>query len=380
MCAIIRISNLEGEYFLFLAMEVYRLTIFLTGTTGFLGGKLLTNLLRTTDHNLLVLVRDMKKAEQLVANLPGDAKSRIQLLRGDITEPNCGINAVEIESFTGKIDLFYHLAALVKFDEELREELFSINYDGTKHALELAKLLLVPKFFYISTAYTVGKHEFGVEKLYPLGTSGHNPYEDSKVKSEHLAISYSDDFDVSIFRPSIIVGDSETGEADSEFTIYGFMRALDVFKRRVTRREEDPSKVYRVLGSKNSTSNFVPVNYVADILALAVSKAEAGKIYNITNPKPATNYDILSIIKNALDFNKLEIIESANHGVLTDEEERLNGMISVFNDYLSRSFDFDDTNTQMLIEGSQIEHLNMPGETLNMIINAYFDIYDESLK
>ena len=111
------------------------MTIFLTGTTGFLGGKLLTNLLRTTDHTLFVLVRDMKKAEQLVASLPGDATSRIRLLRGDITKPNCGIDSDQIKTLTGKVDLFYHLAALVKFDEELRDELFSINYDGTKHAL-----------------------------------------------------------------------------------------------------------------------------------------------------------------------------------------------------------------------------------------------------
>ncbi|WP_253719429.1 SDR family oxidoreductase, partial [Staphylococcus aureus] len=105
--------------------------------------------------------------------------------------------------------------------------------------------------------------------------------------------------DVSIFRPSIIVGDSETGEADSEFTLYGFMRALDVFKRRIARSSDKADVIYRVVGSKNATSNFVPVNYVADILALAASKAEAGKIYNITNPSPATNYDLLSLIKNA---------------------------------------------------------------------------------
>ena len=124
--------------------------------------------------------------------------------------------------------------------------------------------------------------------------------------------------DVSIFRPSIIVGDSETGEADSEFTLYGFMRALDVFKRRITARSADKADViYRVVGSKNATSNFVPVNYVADILALAASKAEAGKIYNITNPSPATNYNLLSLIKNALDFHQLEIIENAEPGILT---------------------------------------------------------------
>jgi nucleoside-diphosphate-sugar epimerase len=360
-----------------LFMEGFRLTIFLTGSTGFLGGKLLNNLLETTNHSLFVLVRDMEKAEKLVAGLSGNAANRIKLLRGNITEPLCGLSNDAIQDLKGNVDLFYHIAALVKFDEELREEIFAVNYNGTKNALELAKIFEVKQFLYISTAYTVGKRAHGVESLYPIDADIHNPYEESKVKSEHLALSYSNTMDVSIFRPSIIVGDSETGEADSEFTLYGFMRALDVFKRRIARSADKADIVYHVVGSKNATSNFVPVNYVADILALAASKAEASKIYNITNPSPATNYDILSLIKTALDFHQLEIIENVEPGMLTADEERLNGMISIFNAYLSRSFDFDDGNTQQLIAGSKIKHLNMPEETLKMIIEAYFDVRGE---
>lgn len=355
-------------------LEGYRLTIFLTGSTGFLGGKLLTNLLQKTDHNLFVLVRDIEKATLLVKTLPNDAHQRVHLLKGDITKVNCGLSTAEIYSLSGKIQLFYHLAALVRFDEELRTELFSINYEGTKNTLELAKLLSVEKYFYISTAYTVGKHEHGVEELYPIDVAGHNPYEESKVKSEHLVLSASDQLDVSIFRPSIIVGDSITGEADSEFTLYGFMRALDVFKRRVTRTSTDPNKVYHVIGSKNSTSNFVPVNYVADILALAESRAIPNTIYNITNPEPATNFEILTFIKEALDFDKLEIIEDASSTDLSPDEIKLNEMIYVFNAYLSRSFNFEDKNTRTLIEGSDVDHLNLPSETLKLIINAYFDV------
>lgn len=348
------------------------MTIFLTGSTGFLGGKLLNNLLETTDHNLYVLVRDIDKANHLVTEL--NAHNRIQLFKGDITQPSFGLDPQDIDELTGKVDIFYHLAALVKFDEELRDEIFSINYDGTKHALDFAKALHVKKFFYISTAYTVGRRDNGIENLYPMDGNIHNPYEESKVNSEHLALSYSDVMDVSIFRPSIIVGDSKTGEADSSFTLYGFMRALDVFKRRVMRNSSNPNRIYHVVGSKESTSNFVPVNYVADILAVAAKKAEAGVIYNITNPNPSTNYRLLTLIKNALDFNQLEIIEDAAPGTLTVEEERLNEMIRVFNAYLSRSFDFDDTNTQQLISGTHIKHLNMSDETTQMIIDAYFGL------
>ena len=85
-----------------LFMEGFRLTIFLTGSTGFLGGKLLNNLLETTDHTLFVLVRDMEKAERLVANLSGNADSRIKLLNGDITQPFFGLSDDIVQELNGK--------------------------------------------------------------------------------------------------------------------------------------------------------------------------------------------------------------------------------------------------------------------------------------
>ncbi len=356
----------------FKLMEGYQLTLFLTGSTGFLGAKLLANLLSTTNHTLYVLVRDVNKGKRLVETLGFDAQNRITLVQGDITLTHCGLTESTLEELKENVDVFYHIAALVKFDEELRDELFNVNLEGTKNALELAKTLFSKKFIYVSTAYTVGKRRHGVEELYPIDAQVHNPYEESKVQSEHLVFAYADVMNVSIFRPSIIVGDSETGEADSEFTLYGFMRALEVFKRRVDRNSNVANETYRLVGSKLSTSNLVPVNYVADILALAATKSEASKIYNITNPNPPTNFDLLQHIKKALQFSQLEIVESTTSLTLTTEEVLINDMIRVFNAYLSRSFNFDDTNTQQLIVGSTIQHLNLSVESMELIINAYF--------
>ena len=179
--------------------------------------------------------------------------------------------------------------------------------------------------------------------------------------------------DVSIYRPSIIVGDSVTGEADSKFTLYGFMRALDIFKRRVMRSNEHLHETYRVIANRKGTSNFVPVNYVADILSLAASKAEANTIYNITNPKPASNFDILSMLKKALQFDQLSIVDNLDEEALNPEEQKLNEMIQIFNAYLTGSFEFEDMNTQLLIKNSHIAHLDLPPATLQMIINAYFE-------
>ncbi len=347
------------------------MNIFLTGSTGFLGGKLIRNLIDETDHHLYLLFRNEKKAEKIISSFTRKQRNRIHLVQGDITSPDCGLREKDKKIIAGKMDVVYHLAALVKFEEDLRDELFRVNFQGTKNILNLAVELGVKKFFHVSTAYTVGRRNIGVEALYDRAAEYNNPYEESKVQSEHLVDSYRDHMDISIFRPAIIVGDSKTGEADSAFTLYGFMRALEVFKKK-TIRAGSTGQVYRIIGAMRGTSNFVPVDYVADILSLALYRAENETVYNITNPNPPTNMDILTWIQQALEMNDLSIVEDEGVQDLSSEEQRLNGMIDVFAAYLKSSIIFDDGNTKRLIAGSGIEHLNLSEESIRMIINAYF--------
>nr|WP_204502027.1 SDR family oxidoreductase [Aquibacillus albus] len=348
------------------------MNIFLTGSTGFLGGKLMKNLLKDTNHHLFVLARNRQKASELKSTFTSTEQNRIHLLIGDITRPNCGLQAEQIKDLEGNVDCFYHSAALVKFDQHLRDELFAINYDGTKNALELARVMDVQKFYYVSTAYTVGQRSKGVEQLYSPAVSYNNPYEESKVKSEHLVFSYKNEMEVSIFRPSIIVGDSNTGEADSQFTLYGFMRALDVFKRKILRKETTLNTTYRIIANRAGTSNFVPVDYVAEVLSLALLNAEKNKIYHITNPKPPSNWELINMFKQALSFDRLSIVENFENYKLSAEEEKLNRMVDVFKVYLATNIEFEDHNTQKLIHNTQVTHLNMSNDTIQMIINAYF--------
>ncbi|WP_335872474.1 SDR family oxidoreductase [Bacillus sp. 2205SS5-2] len=345
------------------------MNIFLTGSTGFLGGRLIKNLLQTQRNEIYILVRNVEKADRLRSSFQADEQKRIHIFQGDITVPNAGLNREDLAWLTGKIEVVYHLAALVKFDLDLRDELFAVNYDGTNHILQLATLLKVKKFYYVSTAYTVGKLTAGIEELYPIHGEFHNPYEESKVKSEHLVFSYRDKMEVSIFRPSIIVGDSKTGEADSQFTLYGFMRALDVFKRKMDRSRGE-ERTYRLVAKKNGTSNLVPVDYVADILSIAPKKAEANKIYHITNSNPPENIELLKMIKKALQFENLSVVENTLEYELDEAETRLNSLIDVLKVYLEGALTFDDCNTQALIEDTGVAHLNMSHETVEMIIRS----------
>nr|WP_251128936.1 SDR family oxidoreductase [Exiguobacterium sp. s152] len=339
----------------------------MTGATGFLGGRLARELIHC-GHTLCVLARTPEKMEAMFSR---DELRSITVLAGDLTAPFLGADERFITDHDRSIDLVLHMAALVKFDEELREELFETNLTGTRQALALAKALHCPRFFHVSTAYTLGAREVGDETLYATDQTFHNPYEESKAHAEQAVWAERDQLDVSIFRPAIIVGDSKTGEADSKFTMYGYMRALEVFKRRLERRGA-PDGPIRLLGSETGTSNLVPVDYVTDVLLAAIEHAKPDTIYNVTNDDPPRNVTMLDYMKQALAFPHLKITETPTSS-LSQAEQTFNEMVKVFNPYLNRNIAFDDANTKRLLEDAGYKPLDLNERSLRRIVNAYYE-------
>ena len=340
--------------------------IFMTGGTGFLGGRLAKELIER-GHRICMLARTPEKVN---AQFTVEERKSIDVLPGDLTAHALGADEQFIDSHKGKIDLFLHMAALVKFDEELRDELFETNVTGTKEALRLAKLIDVPRFFHVSTAYTLGAKEVGGETLYDVSQSFLNPYEESKAHAEQAVWQSRDELDVSIFRPAIIVGDSKTGEADSKFTMYGYMRALELFKRKLERRGHDFESI-RLIGSATGTSNLVPVDYVADVLLAAIEHAKAGTIYNVTNDTPPRNEMMLDYMKESLSFPHLTITETPS-STLSSVEQSFNEMVKVFNPYLNRNITFHDENTKQLLKDAGFSPLRLDQKSLRRIVNAYY--------
>jgi nucleoside-diphosphate-sugar epimerase len=346
------------------------MNIFLTGATGFLGGRLIQNLARE-GHTLFVLARNIQKAEQLLlktANLKGD----IHIIQGDITAPNLGMDMKTEQELKNKIDVFYHMAALVKFDLDLKEELFQINYKGTKHALETAKKMGVSHFYYVSTAYTLGKDEYAIEELHASDRSFNNPYEESKCKAEHLCMDYKEFFHITILRPAIIIGDSKTGEADSKFTLYGLMRSLEVFKKRFQRKGLG-NRVFHLLCEEGSTQNLVPVDYVADVLSDVLHKGRENNIYHITNSKPPLSSDVFQIMRDKADLDLFKLAPYDYEANLTEEEQLLNNVVDVYKNYLNRNITFDDSNTRQLLKALDKKSLQMDDDMIKRIIKGYHD-------
>ncbi|UBH15525.1 SDR family oxidoreductase [Macrococcus armenti] len=342
------------------------MNIFLTGATGFVGAQLINALLRNKEYHLYILYRDEARKNKLIT---ASNKDRLHFVKGDITTPLCGLDAATIASLPS-MDYFYHLAALVKFDEALHDDLFSINYDGTLHALDLAKNLNTNHFLYVSTAYTVGTHEYAKEALHPLDTPVNNPYEASKIKAEHAVVNSG--LTYSILRPAIIIGDSITGEADSKFTLYGFMKALKVFKRKMERKGLLDKQSFRLFADNNCTSNLVPVDYVVKVLTHAIPHAEHETIYHITNNQPPENLKVLEMIKRHLQFDALTVAPTSARSTMNAEEAVLNGFIHVFEPYFKKSIVFEENNTKALLSKVNESTLQVTDDNLDYIIEVFF--------
>lgn len=344
------------------------MNVFITGATGFLGTELVKGLVGK-GHNVYLLIRSIKKASALLKKLPTVQRQRVNFIEGNLEIIRLGMTDKDVKQLANKIDIVYHTAAFLSFDETLRAEIFKTNLDGTKYVLEFAKEINVPKFIYVSTAYTLGNQTNGYERLYPLNTDFVNSYEESKCHSEHAVMGYSDLFDVAIMRPAIIVGNSITGEANTTFGLYGILKTVQLLKKRSTRLKKQLD--VRLLVKKDAVANLVPVDYVVEALMLAMNSSKNKSVYHLTNPNPPTNELIFEIIKDAFDFKTLAITSIEVAPYLTEFELSINKPLEVFKDYINRSIYFESENTNELFYQKGLAPLKMDVDMLYRIISGY---------
>ncbi|MFN7249788.1 MAG: SDR family NAD(P)-dependent oxidoreductase [Anaerobacillus sp.] len=344
------------------------MNVFITGATGFLGTELVKGLVGE-GHQVYLLIRSKKKASALLEKLPITQRHLVHFCEGNLETTRLGMSNQTVQNLVGKIDIFFHNAAFLSFDESLRDEIFKTNLDGTNFCLEFVKEINAQKFIYVSTAYTLGNQTRGQEELYSLNTRFVNSYEESKCHSEHAVMGYSNTFHVAIMRPSIIVGNSITGEANTTFGMYGILKAVQLLKKRSIRLNKEIA--VRLLVDKNTVSNIVPVDYVVQALLLAMKHRINKTVYHLTNPNPPTNEFVIEMIKDVFDYQTLRLasIEEAPH--LTDFELSINKPLEVFKDYVNRSIHFPTKNTNELFHENGLTPLKMDGDMLYRIISGY---------
>lgn len=262
-------------------------TVLFTGFPGFLGSALVPRTLRRCpDAEAVALVQERwldrarRTLERLEAAEPAIA-GRTRLVVGDITRPGLGLDPEEADALRrGPLEIF-HLAAV--YDLSVSPELaWAVNVEGTRHVVELARRAddLV-RLQYVSTCFVSGRYPgiFAEDDL-ELGQHFSNHYEHTKYEAERVVAKARDaGLPVTIYRPSVVVGDSRTGETQKYDGPY---YALQLIARqgRVARMPlpGDPSRV---------RFNVVPSDFAVDaIAALAPHPAAAGRTVALAAPQP----------------------------------------------------------------------------------------------
>ncbi|SES31030.1 SDR family NAD(P)-dependent oxidoreductase [Salisediminibacterium halotolerans] len=347
------------------------MNVLLTGATGFLG-TIITNRLAEKGYEIYALIRNETKAKDWLDTLSLNTKKAVHFVYGDLLKPSGGLTDKRINELTGKIDSVIHSAAYLSFDDNERETVFQINRQGTRELLKLAEKLDISTFLHVSTAYTLGRGKEGFEALYqPENREFVNAYEESKCYAEHDVMSYQEKFHVAVLRPAIIVGNSETGDADSTFGLYGVMRAVELMKRHVQKQRNSKLDSFKIVVSDEEKTHLVPVDYVAEIVTGALTKSVNGSVYNVTNPYPPTNGMIMSAIRDGFDFQELEWVSFDQTEQLTKLEQKMNEPLAVFEPYLNRTIDFSEKNTRALLDRLQLNSLAMDRAMLDRIVAGF---------
>jgi thioester reductase-like protein len=258
--------------------------LFLTGATGFVGMELLARYLERTDHTVYALVRGsddedaQRRLDETVSRMlpdPAACAGRAVAVRGDVTQPGLGMAPRSRAALAAEIGEIVHAAASVAFTLPLAESR-QINVAGTEQVLRLAELAQrrgegLRRLSYVSTAYVAGDHR-GVfrEDQLDIGQRFRNAYEQSKFEAEQRVRAHRHLLPVQIFRPSIIVGEADSGWTPTFNVIYWPLRA---FAR----------GAYKAIPARRSARvDVVPVSYVADaIFELSRRDAPSGATYNL---------------------------------------------------------------------------------------------------
>ncbi|HZO08665.1 MAG TPA: SDR family oxidoreductase, partial [Myxococcota bacterium] len=199
------------------------MSYFVTGATGFIGRHLVERLLER-DGDIYVLVREgsTEKLERLLEQC-GRAE-RVKPVFGDLAQPQLGIDDAAREQLQG-VDHFFHLAAVydITADETTNALL---NVGGTQNAIDLANALGAKRFHLMSSIAVAGSYDgWFTEDDFDEGQEFPSPYHRTKFESEKL-VRERVQVPWRAYRPSIVVGNSQTGEMDKVDGPYYFFKAI----------------------------------------------------------------------------------------------------------------------------------------------------------
>jgi thioester reductase-like protein len=250
------------------------------------------------------LLRRAHEEIDRIASLTGRSVGDFRFVEGDISEPNLALNASDLRLVQEETTRVFHLAAV--YDLAVPEDVaMRVNVGGTRNVVALARSLpRLKQFHHVSTCYVAGKREGVILESELRHEAGYrNYYEESKYLSELEVDSAKADLPVTIYRPSVVCGDSQTGETGKYDGVYFLIHYLLKW----------PSLLSTInIGNHKVSLNLVPVDFVVDAMAaLAFDERAIGKTLQLADPSPLTTNQLFNTIARSIGGHKSTITAPA---------------------------------------------------------------------
>jgi thioester reductase-like protein len=345
---------------------------FITGGTGLVGTNLIPRILKAfVESTITLLVRgeDEADAEQRVSviatqigkeyGIP-DAHQRIDGMLGDVGLDHCGLTGDQLSEIVARTTHIIHGAATIRFDHPL-DEARAINCGGTRRMLAIAHMCMdrgkLERFVYIGTSSVSGQRAGHIyEHELEMGQKFFNTYEHSKMESERIVRDHFNRIPCTIFRPSIIIGDSRTGKTSSFNVIYIPLRLLQ------------KGLLTYVPGKPETKLDLVPIDWVDDAMVYIMQRPESvSGLYHITAGQQRAAplrevithairfFDHHTPLRNprSVEFITREDFESRRTR-MRGREDALMSQLDTLLPYVSVDRLFDSRNADALLKESEI--------------------------
>ncbi len=277
---------------------------FVTGFPGFLASAFLPRLLSRTQGEVVCLVQPRYAAlaaERLAALIAGDERARrVRLIQGDLTEPMLGLDPRTFR----EVETAYHFAAV--YDLAVGADLAQrVNVDGTRHVVDaLRRSERLARLHYVSTLFVSGRYDglFSETDL-NVGQRFNNHYESTKHQAELVVRAAMDaGLPATIYRPAIVVGDSQTGATQKMDGPYYIIKWLLRFARLGIAPVPLPLRPSRYQLA------LAPHDYVLDALdTLAAQPDTSGQTFHLVDAHPPSIPDVLELFAEAASVRAVGI-------------------------------------------------------------------------
>ena len=225
---------------------------FITGATGFIGGRLARQL-RETGHEVIAVVRNPAKAQDL-------AQLGVTLHQGDVTDKE------SMRAPMSGVDGVFHVAGWYKVGVRDKSQAYAINVEGTRNVLELMKELKIKKGVYTSTlAVNSDTHGMEVDESYHFTGKHISVYDQTKSDAHDVAVHMiKEGLPLVIVQPGLVYGPGDTSSVRTSLIQY-LKKQLPVMP-------------------KGTAFSWGHIDDIAHAHWLAMEKGKIGESYNICGP------------------------------------------------------------------------------------------------